>query len=275
MTTAVTRSTLPEARPGSRSTLRSVAMPTEHGGWGLTLEPAVLGLVVAPSVAGVCLAAAALVAFAARTPLKIALVDRRRHRSLPRTKVAWRVATVELALLAALAAGAVATADARFWIPALIAAPFLAVEASYDVRSRGRRLVPELAGAIGVSSLAAMVLLAGGRSAALAAAAWLVLGARVVTSIPFVRAQIARIHGRPVARSATAGADAAAVALAAAAVAVDHRATAGAVAVVAVVVAQRLMALATPPRPVVLGLRQMALGVAVALATALGVLVAG
>jgi hypothetical protein len=34
---------------GERSRLRSVALPSEHGGWGLTLEPAVLGLLVAPS----------------------------------------------------------------------------------------------------------------------------------------------------------------------------------------------------------------------------------
>ncbi|HDL49896.1 MAG TPA: prenyltransferase, partial [Actinobacteria bacterium] len=40
--------------------LRSVAMPTEHGGWGFTLEPIILGLLVAPSPAGWEIAAAAL-----------------------------------------------------------------------------------------------------------------------------------------------------------------------------------------------------------------------
>ncbi len=72
--------------PGERSTLRSVAVPSEHGGWGLTLEPGLLGLLVAPGAAGVCLAVAAFVAFLARTPLKVVLVDRRRGRWLGRTR---------------------------------------------------------------------------------------------------------------------------------------------------------------------------------------------
>ena len=35
-----------QARPGSRSPLRGGALPTEHGGWSLTAEPALLGLLV-------------------------------------------------------------------------------------------------------------------------------------------------------------------------------------------------------------------------------------
>ncbi|MDX2007394.1 MAG: hypothetical protein SFU83_19325 [Meiothermus sp.] len=31
--------------------LRSVALPNEHGGWGFTLEPILLGLLVAPGEA--------------------------------------------------------------------------------------------------------------------------------------------------------------------------------------------------------------------------------
>ena len=52
-----------------------MALPAEHGGWGLTLEPGLLGLLMAPSAAGVCVALAALVAFLARTPLKVVVVD--------------------------------------------------------------------------------------------------------------------------------------------------------------------------------------------------------
>lgn len=78
----------------ARSMFRAVAMPTEHGGRGLTLEPGLLGVLVAPSLTGLCLPAAALVAFVARTPLEIVLVDRRRARSLPRTQLAARAAAV-------------------------------------------------------------------------------------------------------------------------------------------------------------------------------------
>ena len=36
---------------------RTVVTPTEHGGWGLTLEPALLGLLIAPSAAGAAIGA--------------------------------------------------------------------------------------------------------------------------------------------------------------------------------------------------------------------------
>ena len=62
----------------ARSTWRAVGLADEHGGWSLTAEPALLGLLVAPLGAGVALAAAALIAFVAWTPLKLVFVDRRR-----------------------------------------------------------------------------------------------------------------------------------------------------------------------------------------------------
>jgi hypothetical protein len=83
-------------QPGTRSVLRSVAVPTEHGGWDLTLEPVVLGLVIFPSGAGLCLASAALVGFMARMPLKVVLVDASRGRHLERTTVARRLVAAEL-----------------------------------------------------------------------------------------------------------------------------------------------------------------------------------
>ncbi len=262
------------APAGARAPLRAVALPSEHGGWGLTLEPGLLGLLVAPSLAGACLAVAAVVAFLARTPLKLALVDRRRGRNLPRTVLARRVAAAELLLLAGLVGTAVATAHAPFWWPALVAAPLVGVESWFDVRSKSRRLAPELAGAIGVCSVTAMIALADGDSARLAAGLWAVLAARVVTSIPHVRDQIARLHGR--AGSTTAGlmADGSALAVAALAVALDDRLLAGAGAVLAVVAIQRLTAHGEIPRAVVLGVRQMALGFGVVLVTAAGVLIA-
>ena len=126
----MTTTTTGPALRSPRSEFRSVALPSEHGGWGLTAEPALVGLIVAPSAAGACLAGAALTAFLVRTPLKVAAVDRRRHRSLARTRIAQRVATVELVALAALVVTAVLAADAPFWQPLVVAAPLIAVELS-------------------------------------------------------------------------------------------------------------------------------------------------
>jgi hypothetical protein len=257
-----------------RSVLRSVAVPSEHGGWGLTLEPALLGLLIAPTVAGAFLAVAAMLAFLARTPLKVVLVDRRRGRHLERTTVAGVVFAVELTVTAALVVGAVVLADGAFWVPALVAAPLVVLELWFDMRSRSRRTIPEVAGSVGICAVAAMIVLADGEGARLAAAVWVVLAARAVTAIPFVRAQIARLHNRPVAPAALLATDAAALAAAAIAVVVEPSVVGGAVAVLAIVVIQRLTARGPVPRPAVLGVRQLALGLAVVAATAVGVQVA-
>ena len=47
------------APAGARPAWRVVALPDEHGGWGLTAEPVLLGLLVAPSWAGLAIGAAA------------------------------------------------------------------------------------------------------------------------------------------------------------------------------------------------------------------------
>ena len=105
---------------------RQVAIPTEHGGWSLTAEPVVLGLLVAWSWPGAALGVAAMLAFLARTPLKLVLVDGWRGRWLTRTTVAAQVAGAELLVLATLVTAAALTADARFWWPLLAAAPLVA-----------------------------------------------------------------------------------------------------------------------------------------------------
>jgi hypothetical protein len=92
---------------------KAVALPTEHGGWGLLGEPVVLGLVLAPSASGACLGLAALAGFLSRHPLRLVFMDRRRGVRYPRTALAERFfagyALAALLLLAAafaLASGA-------------------------------------------------------------------------------------------------------------------------------------------------------------------------
>lgn len=250
----------------------AVAVPTEHGGWGLTLEPALLGMLVAPSWAGLALAGCALVAFVVRTPIKVALVDRRRGRRLARTALAERVAAIEVALLAALAAVAFVSAREAFWIPILIAGPLVSIELWFDVRSRSRRLVPELAGTIGIGAVAAAIVLADGGNRALAAALWCVVAARAVASIPFVRTQLQRFKHQAHRRSLSDGMQVLAVAIALGAFALDDRSLAGLVAIAALGVFQAWAVRRPPPRAAVLGAQQVAAGLTIVLVTALGVL---
>lgn len=261
-----------ERRSAVQPALRSVAMPREHGGWGLTLEPVVLGLLIAPTGAGVALGAAAFVAFLIRTPLRIVLVDHNRQRRLPRTPVALNVVGAEGVILAGLVTTAAFTGDSRFWIPAALAAPLIVAELWFDMRSRSRRLVPELAGAIGISAVAPMIVLAGGEAAALAAGVWCVLAARSVTAIPHVRHQIAILHGRPSSVVGLRAADGLAIGIAGLGVIADRALIAGAVAVAVVVALQGLSDRRPIPAAKVIGIRQMALGLAVVAVTAAGVL---
>lgn len=246
---------------------RSVALPSEHGGWSLTAEPAVLGLLVAWSVPGLALGAAGMIAFLARTPLKLVLVDRFRHRWLGRTRMAAQIAAVELTLLVALAVYAL-RAGASFWMPLVVAAPLVGVELWFDMRSRSRRLIPELAGSIGIGSIATAISLAGGAPTRVAWGLWVVVAARSIAAIPFVRTQILRAKYRPAPRWHSDVAQLMAVAAATLGWLFDLVPTA-AVAAIAALVIVNLAAVRLAPRPaVVIGIQQMVFGIVVIVTTA-------
>ncbi len=250
---------------------RAVAVPSEHGGWGLTLEPVLLGMLIAPSWAGAAIGAVALLAFLARTPAKLVAVDVRRGRWLDRTRRALVVSGSEAAVVAVLVVVATASAGRSWWVPVLVALPLVAVEWWFDIRSRSRRLVPELAGAIGVASSAAAIVLAGGGAGGVAAGAWIVLAARSLGAIPFVRAQIARArHGV----HETGDSDrfqGLSIAVAAIAVVLDPGFVAGLVGVVVLALLQVRWSRRDPPGIEVVGIRQMGLGFALVVVTAIGV----
>lgn len=264
--TAVARRSL----AAERRRWRPLAVPSEHGGWGLTLEPVVLGLLVAPSAAGVALGLAAFLAFLVRTPVKLVLVDRWRHRWLERTGLAATIAAVELTVLGILALAAGRWSGWGWLVPVAIAVPLVVVELWFDMRSRGRRLLPELCGSIGIGSVVAAIALAGGASGRLAVGLWLVIGARAAASIPFVRVQIDRLRHGSGSTAMSDGAQLAGVSIAATAVLVDGRVIAGAVGVMALAVVQTAW-LRQPSVPAkVLGLRQLVLGLALVAVTAAG-----
>ncbi len=265
------RTVIGSVQPRPRSALRAVAVPSEHGGWGLTAEPVLLGLLVAPSVSGALLGAGALVAFLARTPLKLVLVDRWRHRRFPRTVLAGRLAAGELALLAMLMATVAIRTGWGWWAPLGAAVPLIAVEMWFDMRSRSRRLVPELCGAIGIASVASAIARAGGASWAVSLGLWVVLSARSVTALPFVRAQVLRLKGRQAQTAGVAVAGAVAIALVVGGWSAGLVPLAPVIALVALVIWGLWSLRRPPPSVAVLGASQVVLGVGVVLVTAITV----
>jgi len=269
----VDRRSAPDVPP-SKASWKSVALPSEHGGWSLTAEPALLGLIVAWSLPGLALGLAAMVAFVARTPLKVVLVDQGRHRRLDRTRLAARIAAVELAALAALVVWAALGAEAGFWIPLAVAAPLVGLELWYDMRSRGRRLVPELAGSIGIGSIATAIALADGADARVAWGLWVVVAARSLAAIPYVRTQIMRARSKPGPLWHSDAAQVVGVAAATIAWAADLVPGSAAIAI-AVLAAINVVAVRLPPKPaVVIGIQQMIFGFALIATTATAVLAA-
>ena len=258
---------------GERRLWRSVAVPSEHGGWGLTLEPVLLGLLIAPSIPGVLLGIVALVAFLVRTPLKLVVIDARRGRWLNRSRLAMRIAIGELVVLATLASIALPAAGWSWLVVIAIAAPLVGVEFWFDVRSRGRRLIPELCGAAGIASVTAVIMLAGGRGAGLAIGAWLVLCARAVGSISFIRVQIARLRRQSINIWFSDAAQFIAIGIGVLAVVIDRQMMFGLVGLLVLAVLQLGWVRRTPLGAKVMGVRQMMLGVGLVAATAIGAMI--
>ncbi|KGQ22176.2 YwiC-like family protein [Thermus filiformis] len=175
--------------------LKTVALPTEHGGWGFTLEPLLLGLLLAPSPLGLGLFLLGLFGFLARHPLKLTYQDLRKGRRYPRTRLALQVAALYGALAASGLLLAFLTARGPFWLPLLLALPLGAYMLYADAQNQSRALFPELAAALTMASLAPAMVLGAGREAQVALGAFLALALRDVASLYYARTQVLRARG--------------------------------------------------------------------------------
>ena len=255
----------------ARPKWRSIALPVEHGGWGFTLEPILLGLLVAYSAAAWEISVAALAVFLARRPFKLVSTDVVRRRWLPRSTVAAAFAGLYGLVAVAGIVGATVTAAAPFWPPVAIAVPVASVAVYADAHSRSRTLIAEMAGAVAMGAVVTMIALADGWAAKPAFGLWLVLVGRAVATIPLVRAQIRRVHGKPVGASAVFAIQGATTLAAAAGAAAGLFPWTAVVAIAGIGV----LAYASLDRPPVVartvGWTQIVVGIAVVVLTALGV----
>lgn len=201
---------------------RSIAMPPEHGGWGLLVEPLLVGLLAAPSLAGALVAATVTAVFLARQPLKIALIDRLAGRHVARTNTAAAFAALDLAVATVAIAGAIGRAG---WAPVALlacATPLAVVQLVADARNRSRGLVPEVSGTAALAASAGAIGLAAGLSPAPVTALWGLAAARTVPAMVTVRTRVARLHGQPAGPAAAAVAHVAALAALAGTTAAGH-----------------------------------------------------
>ncbi len=165
-------------------------MPVEHGAWSFLLEPVILGLVLAPSAAGFCLAIAALAAFLTRHPLRLAALDYRKGTRYLRTGLAERFTLAYAAVAFVFALAAFALVDRGFMVAVFAAVPLALGALALDLSGRGRHLAAEIAGSVALGASATAIVMAGGGSERVAWMAWLLLALRAVTAIVYVRARL-------------------------------------------------------------------------------------
>jgi hypothetical protein len=150
------------------------------------LEPMVLGLALAPSLAGGCLAMAVFAAFLARRPLRLVVGE-----GVGARRAAAKGPLVALAVVAAgFFAGAVALGGAAWlvWLAPVLAAG--TVFLYFDLRAAGREELAEVTGAGAFALLPAVFAVLAGRSAATAIALAVIRVGRAVPAVLGIRASL-------------------------------------------------------------------------------------
>lgn len=175
---------------------KGIALPVEHGSWGLTLEPVILGLLVAPTIAGLFLAIAAVGVFLARQPYRVWQLERNRGNHGLRRKTALKYLSIYTSISLVGFTAAWLAANEPFLAPIIIAVPFGAVFFYYDTKRESRSWQAELAAPVAFSAVTASIALLGGWSIGTALALWAVMVARSIPSVMYVRARLRLDKGK-------------------------------------------------------------------------------
>jgi len=170
-----------------------LVLPREHGSWSLALEPIALGLLVAPSRAGVLLAVAASAGFFLRRPAKILLAAADPRRSLATLCAGILLCAAVAGLLFAGRLGGMV----QLW-PLLPAAIAGALFIWFDARNASRGGAAEITGAATFALLPATFATLAGWPAQNALALAAVMLARSVPTVMLIRVLLRRAKGQVV-----------------------------------------------------------------------------
>ena len=168
----------------SVSLWRDCVAPKEHGSWSLAFEPLALSLLVAPSVPGALLAVALAGGFFARRPLRMVGSERRADRRLA-ARWAFFLCLATAALCLAGSVGLAGWVWVVWLVPMMVAGSVFAI---YDTQGGGREEVAEVAGSAAFALAPAAFATVAGWGAASAGSLALLMVARSVPSVLFVRA---------------------------------------------------------------------------------------
>lgn len=165
-------------------------LPAEHGSWFMLGFPLVLGLLVRPSLAGLCLGLAALAFFLARPPLRRVLNGQRDILQIRALLMFGGFAGIFGGL-------ALRLSGPRFLIPLALAALLVFLALRADLQRAVRSLPVELAAQGAFAGLAAAILVAGGGSLSGAGRAWLLVTLVGGANLAHVRRLLGHAHKLP------------------------------------------------------------------------------
>src|SRR5512133_347875 len=162
-------------------------LPAEHGSWFMLGFPLVLGLLLRPSLAGLCLGLAALAFFLSRPSLRRVLTGQRDPLQI-RALLLFGVLAGGFGVLALLISGP------RFLIPLACVAPLVLLALRADLQRAVRSLAVELAAQGAFAGLAAAILSAGGAPLAEAGRVWLLTTLVGGANLAHVRRLLGHAH---------------------------------------------------------------------------------
>lgn len=167
--------------------LRTI-LPAEHGSWFMLGFPLVLGLLLRPSLAGLCLGLAALAFFLARPPLRRVLNGQKDPAQLRALLLLGGLA----GLLGALALG---LSGLRFLIPLACVAPLVLFALRADLDRAVRSILVEMAAQGAFAGLTAAMLVAAGEPPIAALRAWWFVTLVGSANLAHVRRWLGQAHG--------------------------------------------------------------------------------
>src|SRR5215204_3874877 len=186
--------TIPVKRPAVN--VKNIALPIEHGSWGFVFEPLTAGLLIAFSPSALWIVLLVAGAFLTRQPLKVLLNAWQAKREMPQTPVAQKFVLIYGAIFLLGLAGSLFFVPRTAFLPFLFILPLAAYQIYCDASRKSRELLPELTGAIAVSSSVSAIALADNWTFPAAIALWAIFVARLIPSILYVRNRLRLEKGK-------------------------------------------------------------------------------
>jgi hypothetical protein len=179
-----------------------ISLPIEHGSWGFLFEPLLAATLLVPVFSSLWIALLCIGAFLLRQPIKVFLADKFAKRNLPQTTVAMKFILIYGLIHLLGVVGCLLFVKTESFLPFAIILPFAVYQIYVDSSKRSRELIPELTGAIAISSSSAVIALAGGWNYLNAFALWLIFVCRLIPSILYVRNRLRLEKGKEFTRNA-------------------------------------------------------------------------